>query len=68
MPRPHRITVYRDSGGKRWRYRVQAGNNWVVDDPERSFKSKLYATYRAKRRWRGSILVVQDWTKDERLN
>ena len=59
MARPHRITLYRDASGKRWRYRVQSGNNWIVDDSEQGFRSKWFARRKAKKAWPNAVVVVE---------
>ena len=56
--RPHKATVYRDQGGKRWRYRVVAGNHRNVDAPEQSFRSAAYTVKRVQKRWPDAIITV----------
>jgi|JI9StandDraft_1071089.scaffolds.fasta_scaffold985601_2 uncharacterized protein YegP (UPF0339 family) len=55
----HKILVYRDASGKRWRYRVKAGNHKVVDDSEQGFRSKWYAIRKAKRAWPDGVVEVE---------
>jgi hypothetical protein len=67
--RPHRIIVKRH--GKRWIYEVKAGNHVQVDDSgldknggPKSFVSKWYTIFKAKKAWPTAILVVEDWYED----
>jgi hypothetical protein len=55
--KPHRIILFRDSTGK-WRYRVKAGNNRIVDASEQGFRSRWYATRRARRAWPNGVVEV----------
>lgn len=57
--RVRRVTIYRDHAN-RFRYRVQAGNWRVVDDPEQSFARKASCTKRIAERWPG--VEVRDET------
>jgi hypothetical protein len=48
---------------RRWRYRVIAGNNHVVDAPEQGFIRKSYALKRATERWPEAVVVFEDESK-----
>lgn len=58
IPKPPKVYVYRDSGGRRWRYRAISGNNRIVDASEQSFGSKRYAKRRAASMWPDSTIMV----------
>ncbi|HNG25523.1 MAG TPA: hypothetical protein PLC03_16270 [Microthrixaceae bacterium] len=45
-----RAELYRDPQRK-WRYRIIAGNNRVVDASEQGFRSKWWARKRLRRDW-----------------
>lgn len=54
---PHKAVVYPDKSG-RWRYRVKAGNNRIVDAPEQSFRRRATALRRVQTRWPDAIITI----------
>lgn len=57
--RGRRATVYVDASGKRWRYKVVAGNNRTDDASEQSFSRASTAVKRIQKRWPDATIRVK---------